>query len=467
MSGQLRLLIVEDSENDAILLVRQLRKAGYDVVYDRVDSAESMDRALEREWDIIISDYVMPLFGGLAALKAVRARDIDLPFIIVSGKIGEDVAVEAMKAGAHDYITKDNVKRLIPAVERELREAQVRRERKAGEEALRRQAELLELAYDAILVRDLDNKIIFWNAGAEELYGWTKDEALGSIAGTLLKTEFPIPFDDYTAAVNAQGRWEGELRRTTKDGREIIVVSRHALRRDCGGGPSAILESDLDVTESRLTERQLRQAQKMEALGILTGGIAHDFNNILAAIIGFTELIKDHVPQESREHHHAQRVLEAGIRGRELVRQMLTFSRQTELKKKPLYLSTIVKEAVKLLRASIPATVSIKLNVKSESRVILADPVQIHQVLMNLATNAAYAMREKGGVLDIELSDYSVSPTDGNPHGIGPGSYAKLTVRDTGTGMPPEITENIFDPFFTTKEVGEGTGSVFRWSSAL
>ena len=214
-----------------------------------------------------------------------------------------------------------------------------------------------------------------------------------------------------------------------------------------------------ETEERRKTEEQLRQAQKMEALGTLAGGIAHDFNNILAAIIGFTELVHDHVPKGSREARHAARVLEARLRGRELVRQMLTFAATDRAGEKALAaLSSIVKESVRLLRASIPTTISIRTNVRSESGVILGDPVQIQQVLMNLCTNAAYAMREKGGVLDIELSDFSVSSSNGDPHGIEPGLYMKLLVRDTGTGIPPDIMDRIFDPFFTTKGVGEGTG---------
>lgn len=213
-----------------------------------------------------------------------------------------------------------------------------------------------------------------------------------------------------------------------------------------------------DVTEQIRTEQQLRHAQKMEALGTLTGGIAHDFNNILAAMIGFTELARSRVTEGSREEHHLQRVFDAGLRGRELVRQMLTFSRKVEEERKPLRLSSIVEESVKLLRASIPTTIDVRVNNESESGFILGDPVQIQQVLMNLATNAAYAMRENGGALDIELTDFSVSASNGNPHGIEPGLYMKLTVRDTGTGMSPDISDKIFDPFFTTKPVGEGTG---------
>ncbi len=212
----------------------------------------------------------------------------------------------------------------------------------------------------------------------------------------------------------------------------------------------------VESRERQQTEAALRRAQKMEALGTLTGGIAHDFNNILAAMIGFAELTKERLPKGSREERYVQRVLDAGVRGRDLVRQMLTFARQTEQEKKPLQLSSLIKETVKLLRASIPTTIDIRTHIKSEYGVTLGDPVQFQQVLMNLATNAAYAMREKGGVLDIELSEEDVPP--GNTRGISPGSYLKLVVRDTGTGIPPEMVDRIFDPFFTTKEHGEGTG---------
>ena len=212
-----------------------------------------------------------------------------------------------------------------------------------------------------------------------------------------------------------------------------------------------------ETREKEQLEQELRQAQKIEALGTMSGGIAHDFNNILAAIIGFTELLEGHTSEGSRDAHHLHRIMEAGIRGRELVRQMLTFSRKAEQEKKPLALSSIVKETVKLLRATTPSTIGIRVNASKEA-LVLGDPTQIHQVLMNLCTNAVYAMQEKGGNLDIELSDYTVSPSNGDPQGIAPGLYVKLIVRDTGTGIPADIMDKIFDPFFTTKGVGEGTG---------
>ena len=218
------------------------------------------------------------------------------------------------------------------------------------------------------------------------------------------------------------------------------------------------MEINLDVTEQRRVEEHLRQAQKMEALGTLSGGIAHDFNNILAAIIGFTELVTGHVDRGSRDAHSLERVMEAAIRGRELVRQMLTFSRKSEHEKKPVSLSAIVRESVRLLRAAVPSSIDIKVDVASESGFILADPVQVQQVLMNLCTNAAHAMREKGGTLDIKVDDFSVDPSTGNDLGMASGQYMRLLVRDTGIGMPPDVMKRIFDPFYTTKGVGEGTG---------
>ncbi len=210
--------------------------------------------------------------------------------------------------------------------------------------------------------------------------------------------------------------------------------------------------------ERRQLEEQLRQAQKMEALGTLTGGIAHDFNNILGAIIGFTEIVKDRMPVATNEKHYLERVLEAGLRGRELIKRMLAFSRKTEQERKPVFLSAIVRETMALLRSSTPSTVSIKLEVKSEPRMVLADPVQMQQVVLNLCTNAAQSMKEKGGFLEVEISDAVVEESGDIHHGMKPGRYVRLMVRDTGAGIPQEIIGRVFDPFFTTKKVGEGTG---------
>jgi PAS domain S-box-containing protein len=319
-------------------------------------------------------------------------------------------------------------------------------------------ADLLDLTHDTIFVRDIGDRITYWNRGAEETYGWGRKEALGKVPYHLLQTRFPDSPESMKASLMNKDRWEGELVQAKQDGTEIVVACRQVLRRNEHGTPLEVLEINIDITAQKRAEAQLRQAQKMEALGTLTGGIAHDFNNILGAMIGFAELAKDRALKGGQQEHHLQRILEAGLRGRELVKQMLTFSRKTEQKVELLQLSGIIEEAMKLLEASIPSTVSIGVKINSESGLVLADPTQMQQVLMNLCTNAAHAMREKGGTLSVELSDFSVSPSDRNAQGIAPGPYIRLVVRDTGPGIAPEIIGKIFDPFFTTKKPGEGTG---------
>ena len=325
-------------------------------------------------------------------------------------------------------------------------------------EELRRQAELLDLSNDAVIVRTLDGVVSFWNRGAESMYGWTRDDALGKNKVELLRPQTSVPMDYINAEILSSGRWEGELTHLGMNGKPILVFSRQVLRTPEAGRPPEILEINQDVTERRQAEDRLRQWQKIEALGTLAGGIAHDFNNILVPIMVNTELAIMDVPEDDPLGRHLQIILEATNRGRDLVRQIIAFSRQREEKREIVDVVPVVREALRLLKSSIPKSIEIRERFSVESGLARADATQIHQVLVNLCTNAAAAMRE-GGRMDVSFDEVEIGrDAPPLPAKLRPGRYLKLTVADTGHGIPRDVLEKIFDPFFTTKKPGEGAG---------
>jgi two-component system cell cycle sensor histidine kinase/response regulator CckA len=330
-------------------------------------------------------------------------------------------------------------------------------ERKRAEEQIREQAALLEKATDAILVCDLQDRILFWNHGAERLYGWTSAEAVGRVAGELLYKARSPELETAQRLERENGEWTGELYQVKKDGKSLIVESRRTLVRDEQGQPKAKLVINSDITHKRRLEAQFYRAQRMESLGTLAGGIAHDLNNVLTPILMVAELLKIRLTDPA--YHSLLATLQASAeRGADMVKQVLSFARGTEGQRVPLQLNYVIRDIMKMLKHTLPKSIDIQTFVADDLWTVSADATQLHQVLMNLCVNARDAMPQ-GGCLTISAENRSFTESDAGAHpGSKPGPYLLLSVADSGTGIPAAILGKIFDPFFTTKEVGKGTG---------
>ncbi len=319
-------------------------------------------------------------------------------------------------------------------------------------------ATAIDHASESVVITDASGTIQYVNPAFEKVTGYKRSEAVGQNP-RLLKSgrHDDLFYRQLWATISSGNVWYGHLVNRRKDGSIFEEEGSISPVLDDKGRIVSYVAVKRDVTEQIRLQRQFRQAQKMEAIGTLAGGIAHDFNNILSAIIGYAELamLQNSDPQTQKS---IKAILDAGRRASELVAQILAFSRHSEQEFKPVQVRLITKEVIKLLRASLPATIEIRQHLASDS-LVLADPTQIHQMIMNLCTNANHAMEEKGGVLAIELNDVMLDEALVAGHaGMQPGKYLKLTVSDTGCGMSPEVMERIFDPFFTTKPPGKGTG---------
>jgi PAS domain S-box-containing protein len=584
MKHVLRILIVDDSPDDAALIVRQLQRE-FSPSYERVETAEQMQEALDKGgWHIVISDYVMPRFSGLAALQLLHARGVDLPFIMVSGQMGEDVAVEAMRAGAHDFLIKDKLSRLIPAIKRELNEAVVRRERRMAEDALsatearfqslveqslvgifmlqediftyvnpkfgqifgyrpeeliesrtlldlvtrddqirvitqflrplkeesqslhfffqgrrcdgatinlevngtrtqlngspavigtllditerkRAEAELsklwraVEQSPVSVVITDLLGKIEYVNPKFVEVSGYSEDELVGQNSNILSSGTMSREFYQNLWQTISSGReWHGELHNKKKSGQLFWESASISAVKNPEGRITHFVGVKEDVTERKLAIDQLRQVQKMEAVGQLAGGIAHDFNNLLTVINGYSTLLIRGLESGSPMRKEAEQILRAGERAADLTRQLLSFSRRQILEPKVLDINRLVKSVEKMLRRLIGEHIGLETRLAVDLGLIKIDPGQFEQIVMNLVVNARDAS-ETGGMITIETENCELEGAFSLLHpGSVAGSYVRISVSDRGQGMTEEVKQRLFEPFFTTKEMGRGTG---------
>jgi two-component system, cell cycle sensor histidine kinase and response regulator CckA len=335
-------------------------------------------------------------------------------------------------------------------------------EYKEADEALRTHEERLRLAMEATQQGWFDLNVQTGEVTVSEEYariiGHDPAEFSRNLQGWIGGIH-PTDRDNAKKAMRGEKLGLNEYKALRKDGSTFPIIMHSAAKfRD--GEPTGLRGVVIDVTETKKLEAQLRQAHKMEAIGTLAGGIAHDFNNILAAIIGYTEMALTDLSKASSARHYLGQVLKAGHRAKDLVKQILASNRQKQSQERvPVEIAVVIKEALNLLRPSLPATIEILQNIGSETGMAFADPTEIHQVLVNLCTYAAHAMEEHGGVLELSLGEVTIDSEAGTaPAGLNPGPYLRLTVSDTGHGIDPAVLEKIFDPYFTTKEVGGGSG---------
>ena len=585
MSTPLHALIVEDRAADAKLVARELERAGFDPKWKRVETEEQYVSLLEAAPEVIVADYTMPKFGAMRALEVLQKKGLDIPFIIVSGSIGEDVAVEAMRHGAADYLRKDRLGRLGPAVNNALEQSRSRKEskraaaelhstheqlrhllahspaviyslkiedhrvtptvvsgnierllgvrleqtthewwleslhpddrervlnklneslsgdgysmeyrirhkdgsyhwiednnrvvrdalgaateavgvwtviteRKQAEERLREQADIINRAHDAIIVLNFeDQRIIFWNKGAESLYGWSADEAIGKSISELNLTD-PEQVESLAKILLATGKYGSETKQVTKDGKELMVDNRATLVRYPDGSPRSVLIINTNITEQKKLETQLLRAQRLESIGTLASGVAHDLNNILVPILIAAPILRDDLPKQERLKF-LDIVESSAQRGAQIVRQVFTFARGTDGDRVLLQPIYVLAEIAKIIEETFSRAIRVRTNYPENLWLIEGDPTQLHQVLLNLCVNARDAMPE-GGTLSLNAENFDVDEHYATmTPGLKPGPHVLINVIDTGSGIPAHIIDKIFDPFFTTREPGQGTG---------
>jgi signal transduction histidine kinase/DNA-binding response OmpR family regulator len=465
----IRLLILEDRPSDALLVIHELRRAGYQADWRRVETEQDYLAALDPDLDLVLSDYALPQFDALRALRLTRERGLDIPFIIVSGAIGEEIAVMAMQQGADDYLLKDRLARLGQAVGRAIEQHELRRANRRAEAALRESAALHQAVLRSlsaqIAVLDEQGTIITVNdawaqfarepgtrllpptdVGASYLAACQaaaaqSDEAATALAGleAILSGEQTQFTMEYAAPAPGERRWF-QMHALALVGRRGAVVSHE------------------DITERKQLEAQYIAAQKMESVGRLAGGVAHDFNNLLTAIGSYAELARQSLDGDHPAYADMQEITNNVRRAAHLTRQLLAFARRQIVAPEVFNLNDLVANIDSLLRRLIGEDIQLVIVPGPDLGSIRADPGQIEQVLVNLIVNARDAM-PRGGTIMIETANVYLDQQYTRQHGgIASGEHVLLSVSDTGLGMTEQVRQHVFEPFFTTKEVGRGTG---------
>jgi len=456
-----KILFAEDVPTDVEIAKRKLKKEGLDFIYRLVDTEKDFRRELkEFDPDVIISDYSMPSFDGMTALKIVRSADKFYPFIIFTGSMNEETAVACMKAGANDYVIKEQITRLPFAVIEAINKSRALIEKRKMEESLKESEEKFRnLFYNHSAVKliiDPETLDIYEaNMAASEFYGWPI-EKLESMKVTDINNIGEDEVRKNIVKILNGKKNNFQLKHCKADG-DTVDVEVFSSRVQIGG--KVYIHSIIhDIAEQKRLEEQLLQSQKMESIGRLAGGIAHDYNNILTVILNYCELALIGLDSSSELAGYIKEIKKAGERSNEITSQLLAFARKQSYNPKILDLNESINEMISMLQRLIGESIELEWLPSSSVCPVRMDPSQLHQILANLCINARDAIGESGKIT-IETSCVSI---DGNYAGKNPGflsgEFVMLTVSDNGCGMDKSMIKNIFEPFFTTKGVGKGTG---------
>jgi PAS domain S-box-containing protein len=450
-----KVLLVDDDEDYFVLIgdwLNEVSAAKFQLEWVSTYSA-AITAISQQQHDVYLFDYRLGSRNGLELLRESISIGCTAPIIMLTG-IGEPkIDLEAMQAGAVDYLEKSLINSAI--LEKSLRYAI---ERKRSEQKIREQAALLDIATDAILVQDLQGKILFWNKGAENLYGYCATEAIGSFVNKLGDAEdFAREQELAKAVLLSSGAWQGELEQVSKDDSKVVVESRWTLVRDRTGQPTSILVVNTDITQKKQLEAQFLRAQRLESVGTLASGIAHDLNNVLTPILMSVQLLKIKFPEP--QHQPLLKMLESNVkRGAALIKQVLSFARGIEGKKVTLQVRHLILEIEQIVRETFPKSIKFSSDIDSNLWTVSGDATQLHQVLMNLVVNALDAM-PNGGTLKTTAKNINIDEHYARLHiDAQVGAYITIAIADTGMGIAPETLTRIFEPFFTTKSLGAGTG---------
>jgi signal transduction histidine kinase/CheY-like chemotaxis protein len=453
----LHVLILEDRPEDAELMVRALRRGGLALTWERAEDEAGFSAALSRSPDVVLADYTLPQYGAPAALRLLRAHSTEVPFIVVTGTLGETEAAQILAEGADDYLFKDRLGRLAPAVEQTVRARRLQDEKRSAERSAADSVRQWQGTFDAIshplFLLDCEGTLLRSNKAGEQVLG-PRPEAGGQAPCSLVRCELTLPeecpmlrmrrsLSRETSEISAGGRWYSISVDPLFDGERVLAGAVHLM---------------VDITERKQLESQLNQSQKLESLGRLAGGIAHDFNNLLTAIIANTELLAMRHTGDKHLHDRLQIILETGERAARIACQLLAFSRRQVLDPVRMDINQTLREIRKMIPSLIGEDIRCRFELDPAIAAVKADPSQLEQVILNLVVNARDAM-PRGGGLTVTTAMVDLDETYAHSHpGTTAGAHVLLSIADTGSGIPPEVQGRIFEPFFTTKPLGQGTG---------